>query len=499
MGWLNSSLNIIERAGNRLPDPVTLFVGLILLVMFCSCLSAVFGVSVNHPATGELISAQNLFAKDYLQLLLIDMPKTFAAFPPLGLVMLVMLGIGVADKSGLISTALKSFVSTVPSSLLTATIIFAGIMSSLAADAGYVVLIPLGAVIFMGAGRHPVAGLAAAFAGVSGGFSANLLLAPVDPLLAGFTESAAQIVEQDYTVNPAANYYFMLMMVPLLVIAGTWVNMKLIEPRLGTYKGSVKTNINSTISKLQRKALKRTGWVFIALCIAILFMVLPENALLRDDKGTLAPFLKSLVALMFFIFLILGLVYGITANSIKNDKQVVNMMSEAMSDLGHYIVLAFVAAHLVVLFKLSNLGLIIAVSSAEFLQEIGFVDIPLIVSFIIICCVINLFIGSASAKWALMAPIFVPMLMLLGYSPELTQASFRIGDSATNILTPLMPYFPLVLTFVRKYDKDFGIGTLIATMLPYSIVFCLSAILLLIIWLVSGLPLGPDSSILYIR
>ena len=497
MNWLNSSLNLIERAGNRLPDPVTLFVILILLVMFCSALTAFLGVSVSHPATGEIISAQNLFAKHNLQRLLVDMPKTFAAFPPLGLVMLVMLGIGVADKSGLITTALKSFVAAIPASLLTAAIIFAGIMSSLAADAGYVVLIPLCAVIFIGAGRHPVAGLAAAFAGVSGGFTANLLLTPLDPLLAGFTESAAQIVDPEYTVNPASNYYFMLAMVPLLVIVGTWVNRRLIEPRLGTYKGSYKTNINSKISALERKALARTGWVFVVLCIGILFLTIPENALLRDEQGTLAPFLKSLVVLMFFMFLILGLVYGISAKKINNDKQVVNMMSESMSDLGHYIVLAFVAAHLVALFKMSNLGLILAVNSAEFLKQIGFVDVPLIVCFIFVCCFINLFIGSASAKWALMAPVFVPMLMLLGYSPELAQTGFRIGDSVTNILTPLMPYFPLVLTFIRKYEKDFGIGTLIATMLPYSVAFCFAAILLLIIWLISGLPLGPDSVILY--
>ena len=499
MNWLNSFLNLIERAGNRLPDPVTLFAGLIILVMLTSALSATLGISVTHPATGEIISAQNLFAKEHLQRLLIDMPKTFAAFPPLGLVMLVMLGIGVADKTGLITTALKSFVAAIPSSMLTAAVIFAGIMSSLAADAGYVVLIPLGAVIFIGAGRHPIAGLAAAFAGVSAGFSANLLLTPIDPLLAGFTESAAQIVEPSYTVNPASNYYFMLTMVPLFVIAGTWVNNKLVEPRLGEYKGSVKTRLKTDVSSLEHQALIKTGWVFIILCIGILLMTLPENALLRDNQGTLAPFLKSLVVLMFFMFLILGLVYGISAEKIKNDKQVVNMMSESMSDLGHYIVLAFVAAHLVALFKISNLGLIIAVNSADFLQQIEFIDVPLIVSFIIICCFINLFIGSASAKWALMAPVFVPMLMLLGYSPELTQASFRIGDSVTNILTPLMPYFPLVLTFVRKYDTNFGIGTLIATMLPYSAVFCLSAILLLVIWLVSGLPLGPDSSIFYMR
>lgn len=497
MRLLNVMLGAVERAGNRLPDPVTLFVFFIFLVMLISWVASLFGVSVIHPSNGETIAAVNLFSAENIQRLFVEMPKTFASFPPLGMVLVVMIGIGVADKSGLITAALKTFINSIPPYLLTAALVFAGIMSSLAADAGYVVLIPLGAVLFHSAGRHPIAGLAATFAGVSGGFCANLLLTPIDPLLAGFTEPAAQIVDPSYVVNPAANYYLMIALTPLLVLGAVWVNAKLIEPHLGEYKGDVEEQLEK-ISNVERKALRITGVVLLALLAIIAYMVVPENGVLRDaTDGGYKPFYKSIVSLMMVLFLVLGLVYGFAAKKIKNDKQVVQMMSETMSDLGSYIVLAFVAAHFVVLFKWSNLGIILAVNGAEFLQQIGFVGIPLIISFIIICCFINLFVGSASAKWAIMSPIFVPMLMLLGYSPELAQASFRIGDSITNILTPLMLYFPLVIIFVRKYNKDYGIGTLVSVMMPYSIVFGVLATALLIIWIAFGIPLGPDAPVYF--
>jgi len=500
-GFFNWFLDIVERGGNKLPDPVTVFVIIIALVMLTSLAGYMMGVSVIHPNTGDEIMAENLFSGDNIQRMFREMPQTFAEFPPLGLVLVVMLGIGVADRTGLVTTSLKRFVEGAPGSLITATIVFAGIMSSLAVDAGYVVVIPLGAVIFYGIGRHPLAGLAAAFAGVSAGFSSNLLLTSLDPLLVGFTGPAARIVDPDYFVNVAANWYIMIALVPVFIIAGWYVTEKIIEPRLGKYEGTPEgldeEDDSTKITPQVKKGHRWAGFVVLLSLIGTAFLVIPENAPLRGEDGNLIPFYQSLVALIFFIFLLPGIAYGIVTKQIKSDKDVARMTTESMASMGAYIVLAFVAAHLIAFFNWSNLGLIIAVSGAELLQGIGFGGIPLIVSFIFVSAFINLFIGSASAKWAIMAPVFVPMLMLMGYTPELTQAAYRIGDSFTNILTPLLPYFPLVIIFAQKYQKDIGLGTLISLMVPFSIAFGLLSTIVLVVWILFGFPLGPDSPLIY--
>ena len=494
-------LDAVERAGNRLPDPITLFVAMIALVMVASWLASLAGVSAVHPGTGEAVTPLNLFSGEQVQRILTEMPRTFATFPPLGLVLVVMLGIGVAEKSGLIETALRALVRSVPQRLITASIVLAGMLSSLAVDAGYVVLIPLGAVIFHGVGRHPIAGLAAAFAGVSGGFSANLLLTGLDPLLAGFTTPAAQILDPDYTVLPTANWYLMAALVPVFTLVGTIITERVLEPRLGAYTGEA-AEASEGLTPEQRRGLLWAGLATLLLLVAAALLVIPEGAPLRDPEGATAtarvtPFLNSIVALMFFFFLIPGLVYGIVTRSVRSDRDVAAMTADSMASLGAYIVLAFVAAHLVAFFAWSNLGVITAIGGAQFLQSVGFTGIPLIVSFVLISGVLNLFIGSASAKWAIMAPVFVPMLMLLGYSPELTQGAYRIGDSFTNVLTPLLPYFPLVIVFAQKYDKRIGLGTIISAMLPYSIAFGLSGIAMLVLWMVLGIPLGPGAPMGY--
>lgn len=489
---LDSILDWIERTGNKLPDPATLFVILIGVVMVAAWIAASTGVSVVHPSTGEAIAARNLFEPELIRRLFTQMPQTFAEFPPLGTVLVVMLGIGVADKSGLMTVALKTFVTRMPPWLLSAAVVFVGVMSSLAFDVGYVVLIPLGAFLFRAAGRHPLAGLAATFAGVSAGYSANLLLTAVDPLLAGITQAAAQVIDPGYTVSVAANYYLMVALVPVLVLGGAWLTDALVEPWLGgvAVKGGIEQP-SMDVSDAETRALFAATVALIVCVVLIALAVVPHDAVLRDDDGGLTPFYRSLVALMFLVFAICGLVYGVTVGRIRSDRDVVNMSAEAMSDMGHYIVLAFLAAHFIALFKWSNLGLITAVSGAHGLEALGFTGPALLVAFIFVAGGINLFIGSASAKWALIAPVFVPMMMLLGYPPELTQAAYRIGDSATNILTPLMPYFPLVIVFARRYKPDLGIGTLVAMMLPYSVMFGLSGSVLLLMWMLFGWPLGP--------
>ncbi|MCS3636249.1 aminobenzoyl-glutamate transport protein [Salinibacter ruber] len=498
--WSDRWLNRIERTGNALPDPVTLFFIFIAIVMVASWITHTADVSVVHPGTDETITADNLFSDENIRRLFTDMAETFADFPPLGLVLVVMLGIGVADKTGLISAALKSFVASVPDALLTAALVFAGIMSSLAVDAGYVVVIPLGAVLFYGVGRHPLAGLGAAFAGVSAGFSANLLLTSLDPLLASFTEPAAQLIAEDYSVPVTANWYLMIALTPVFVVLGAYITDTIVEPYLGEYEPpedfDEEDAESSELTDEERRGLRWAGGVTLASILGVVLLAVPEGAPLAEFEALI----ESIVALMVFLFFLPGLTYGIVVGEIEDDSDVADMMADSMADMGAYIVLAFAAAHFIAMFEWSNLGSIIAISGADALQSIGFTGLPLLFSFIFVSALINLFVGSASAKWAIMAPVFVPMLMLAGdpgYSPETVQAAYRIGDSFTNILTPLLPYFPLVIIFAQRYDEDAGIGSIIALMLPYSIGFGVVSTIVFLVWVLLGLPLGPGAELYY--
>jgi len=494
-------LDKVEKVGNKLPQPVSLFLILIALVLVASWLVSALGITVTHPGTGKDIQALNLLSAEGIRRIFVDMVKTFTDFPPLGLVLVVMLGIGVAERSGFIAAALKAFVKSVPRQLVTFSVVTAGMLSSVAADAGYVVLIPLGAAIFYGMKRHPLAGLAAAFAGVSGGFGANIFLTSLDPLIAAFTEPAARIMDENYTVEATSNWYIMAASVPVLAIAGTWVTDKIVEPRLGKFERENEVDEESNeLTQIEKKGLIYAVASMLLTTIILLAMVIPENGILRDEDGGIHTFLRSIVAIMLFMFLIPGLVYGLATKTIRSDKDMAKMSNEAMASMGGYIVLAFAAAQFVAYFNWSNLGQIVAISGAEFLQNIGFTGIPLLIVFIIVSSIINLAIGSASAKWAILAPIFVPMFMLMtpAYSPETIQAAYRIGDSYSNILTPLLPYFPLVIVFAQKYVKDIGIGTLISLMLPFAITFAIVRIPMFIGWILLDLPLGPGAPTYYI-
>lgn len=500
-GMLMRSLNSIERVGNKLPHPVTLFALLALLILLASALFASLGLSVNDPLNpGQTIEVKNLLSGEGIRYIFTSAITNFTGFAPLGTVLVTMLGIGLAERSGLISAMLRGMVTAVPSRLLTAALVFAGVMSSMASDAGYVILTPLGAVLFAGLGRHPLAGLAAAFAGVSGGYSANLLLTSLDPMLGGLTQDAAAIFDPVYaeTINYAMNYYFMAASVFLITFVGTFVTEKLIEPRLGKYEGGIQQESESVQLKQEEK--KGLWGALISFTLTIVFialLVLPVSGPLRAGEENIldAPFFSSLVPVILILFFVPGLVYGIITKSIRSDKDVANQMSDTMATMGAYIVLAFFAAQFVEYFTESNLGLVLAVNGAELLETTGFTGIPLILTFIIVAGFINLFIGSASAKWAIMAPVFVPMMMGVGYTPELTQLVYRIADSTTNIISPLMPYFAIVIAFAQKYDKKVGIGTLISTMLPYTIAFTIAWVLLLIIWMFTGLDIGPGSPV----
>lgn len=492
----NKFLNGVEKVGNKLPHPVTIFLILSLIVIIVSEIAFKAGLTVTYynasAKADTTVTAVSLMNPEGLQYIFNSATKNFTSFAPLGTVLVAMLGVGVAEGTGLISAALKNLVLSTPKKLITAVVVFAGIMSNVASDAGYVVLVPLGAIVFLSFNRHPLAGLAAAFAGVSGGFSANLLIGTIDPLLTGITNEAISVGGFDFEILPTANWYFMIVSTFLLTILGTWVTEKIVEPRLGEYKG--KQLIESMkVTAEEKKGLIAAGISLLVFGAVMAFLTIPSNAWLRAE-GVLAPFISNgLVPTIMLFFLIPGLAFGISSGSVKNDKDVVKHMSQAMATMGGYLVLAFAAAQFVNYFSETKLGIILAVSGANFLKSIGLSGLPLVMGFIIVAAFINLFIGSASAKWAIMAPIFVPMLLLSGINPEFTQLAYRIGDSTTNIITPLMSYFAVIVTFAQKYDEDTGIGTLISSMLPYSLVFLAGWAVLLIGWYFSGLPIGPDA------
>lgn len=501
-------LGAVEKIGNILPHPTTLFVILCAIIMVVSHITYKLGTSVTYEgidvATGELkeltVGVVSLLTPEGIRYMFTNAIKNFTSFAPLGTVLVALLGVGVAEGSGLISTLLKKLVLSTPKRFITVIIVFAGVVSNIASDAGYVVLIPLGAVIFKSCGRHPLAGIAAAFAGVSGGFSANLFPGPTDALLAGITTEAARLSDATYEVGITGNWYFIIISTFLITILGTIVTEKIIEPRLGEYKaGENDENEVMEVTAEQKRGLLFAGIAFLITIAAILLLVVPYNGVLRNPETHAilkSPFMDSIVIIISILFLIPGIAYGIGEKTIKNDKQVINLMGKSMSSMGSYIVLVFFASQFVAYFGYTKLGTIIAVKGANFLEATGIKGIPLLVAFILVAAFINLFMGSASAKWAIMAPIFVPMLMGIGYSPELTQIAYRIGDSTTNIISPLMSYFALIVAFAEKYDKDSGIGTLISTMVPYSIVFLIGWSILLIVWFIFKLPLGVGVGIL---
>lgn len=494
---MNRFLDIVEKGGNVLPHPATLFGLMALSVILLSGLATMFDISAIHPGTGEIIKPVSLMNGDGLRRIISSMVKNFTNFAPLGTVLVALLGIGIAEGSGLIGAVLRLMVLSAPAHLLTFTIVFAGVLSNTASEIGYVLLVPLGATIFLAVGRHPLAGLAAAFAGVSGGYSANLLLGTIDPLLSGISQEAAKIIDPSYLVNPACNYYFMAASTFIIALVGTIVTEKIVEPRLGKYEGDEKALAIEKLSTDEKRGLKYAGIAALLFTGFLIWAVVPETGVLRDPvTGSIlhSPFLKGIVTLIFFSSFIVGIAYGIGAKTIKSDSEVANSMGKAMSTLGLYIVLVFFAAQFVSYFSWTNIGLIIAVKGAGLLKAINFEGIPLILSFTIVAAVINLFMGSASAKWAIMAPVFIPMFMLLGYSPEFTQVAYRIGDSTTNIIAPMMTYFALIIAFVQRYTKDAGIGTVVATMLPYTITFWIVWSILLVIWILFDLPLGPGAT-----
>ena len=513
-------LTTIERLGNKLPDPIMIFVWLILFLMILSQIGAWLGWSASLPYSGQeapqwgeledgvlTFRATSLFNEENMARLLTEMPKTLSGFAPLGLVLVIVLGASVAEKAGLFSALIRGSLRNAPRVIMTPLVAIIGMVSHHASDAAYVVFIPLAAILYAAVGRHPLVGLAAAFAAVSGGYAGNITPGQIDVLLFGFTQEAARIVEPGWTMNPVGNWWFILAIVFLFTPIIWFVTDRIIEPRLGAWGKEPDEELQAELAKAdltpeERKGMRLAGLATLAVIgLFASLTLLPGYTPLIDEtkEGTaqMQPFYSALIAGFFVLFVSTGLAFGIGAGSIKSSNDALRMMQDGIRSMAPYIVFVFFAAHFVAMFNWSRLGPIIAIDGAIVLKDFGLSAPFLLVSVLLLSSVLDLFIGSASAKWSALAPVVVPMFMLLGISPEMTTAAYRMGDSYTNIMTPLMSYFPLILTFARRWDKDVGVGTLLSLMLPYALCFMVAGITMTILWVALDLPLGPGAQVHY--
>jgi aminobenzoyl-glutamate transport protein len=467
LGFTQRALEAVERIGNKLPDPAVLFIALLFIVWLLSWLLSYIEYNVIDPRSGEpLVIINQLSGKSMARAMMAVTAKW----------------------------------------LLTPMVIFVGIISHTAADAGYVLVIPLGGVIFYAAGRHPLAGIAAAFAGVSGGFSANFVPSAIDPLLQGISQAGAQILDPDITLNPLNNYFFTASSSLLIIVVGWFLTDKVVEPRLKHHGHELDENLEDLptmepLTDQERRGLRAALWSMLAGIVVLAITAWPESSAWRGQNGSLtelgAPLMASIVSLIFLLFLLPGVVYGKVAGTVKSSKDIIEGMTKAMHQMAYYLVIMFFIAQFVYAFGQSNLGVLLALKGAEGLKALGLPGALTITGIVLLTGVVNLFVGSASGKWGLLAPIFVPMLMSLGISPDLAQAAYRVGDSTTNIITPLMPYFPLVVVYCQRYIASSGIGTVAAMMLPYSLTFLVLWTIFLIIYWAAGFPLGLQSSYTY--
>ena len=505
-GLLDRILDTIERVGNRLPDPITLFLGLAIVVVLISWLCSALGAKALNPATNEMVEVKNLFSVYGLQYLWSNVITNFSGFAPLGMVLVAVIGSSVSEKSGFLVALMERFLGGAKGWIVSMVIIFLGINLNIAGDAGFIILPPLSAILYMSIGRSPMLGLYVAFASVAAGFCANILLGLSDALAYGFTEAAAQMIDPNYSASIAINWYFLIVSCIILTIAGTILTEKVMVHRFPVTKEELAQydfdEDAANLSPVQKKGLKVAGIAFLVYLAVVLLLSLPifgETAILAGSDGTItasdAPFTKGIVFTVTLALMIPGIAYGVAIGKYKNDKDVWADISQGFSEMGNYIFMCFFISIFTNFFSVSNLGTVLAITGANGLQSIGFEGIPLMIGLIIVACFVNLFIGSASAKWAILAPVFVPMMMLMGYDPAITQAVYRIGDSITNPLSPLFTYMPVILGYARKYDHKTGLGSVIANMIPFSVTFAIVWIIQVIVWVSLNLPLGPGGGI----
>lgn len=497
-GLLNRFLNVIEWSGNKLPDPIIIFAGLCALTLAASAVAGLAGWSAVHPGTGETLEATNLLSTEGMRIVIGDAAATFGAFAPLGQVLIIMLGIGVAERSGWFETGLTQAMTTAPKILIIPAIAVIGLLGNIAGDAAPIVLPPLAALIFLKLGWHPIAGIALAYAAATGGFAANLMIGMSDALVQGFTQEAAVLIDPDITTTVPMNWWFIAVSVGVLLPVLWIVTTKVTIPRLGAYQAAEDLEAEEVeIDDVKRQANHAAVAALMVFAVLVLVACIPQGSFLRNaETGSLttdAPLMNGIGLILALAFFIPGLVYGIRAKTITGSSDVARMMVESMATMASFVVVVFFASQLLSYVSASNMGAILAIRGAELLE--GQDGVVLIIGILAISAFVNLFVGSASAKWAILAPIFVPMMMLLGYHPAFTQMVYRIGDAITNPITPMFPYFALVLTYAQRYDKKLGIGTFISTLVPYSLAMGLAWAAMMIVWFLLGWPMGPDGPI----
>ncbi|WP_445326937.1 AbgT family transporter [Solibacillus sp. FSL R7-0682] len=491
-GAFNKFLNVVEKIGNKLPHPFLLFLYLTLIVVFISFILGTMQATVLHPSTGEEVVVKNLLSQEGIRYILSNTLTNFTGFAPLGLVLTMMLGIGLSEKVGLFSALMTKAITKTPKRIVTFMVVFIGILGNVASDAAFVVIPPLAALVFLSLGRHPLAGLAAGLAGAGIGFTANILIAGTDALLSGISTEIAKSIDPNIVVTPLDNWFFMSASTFLLAFLGAVITDKFVEPRLGAYKGEKKAS-NTELTSLENRALRNTG-IAAVLYIGVIvgLMVMPNSPLLNDDGTILrSPFLSGIVPILFAFFLITGITYGVSVKKIQKPADVPNIMAEAIKDLSSYIVLIFMIGQFIGYFNWTNIATWMAVHLADFLIMINLTNVFAVVLFVLLVAILSLFIISGSALWSLVAPIFVPTFMVLGYHPAFIQLAYRVGESSTNMVTPLNTYFAIILGFMQVYNKKAGIGTLMSLMIPYTIVFLIAWIILMLVFVFFNIPIGP--------
>ncbi len=497
-------LNSIERAGNKLPEPTILFILLTVIVIVTSAILSLFNISVVHPGTGDTIEIVNLMSKYGIRMFWSKAVTNFSGFAPLGMVLVTVIGSAAAEKSGFLIALMKQIMSGAKPALVTFLVIVVGINANLAGDAGFIILPALAAVVYLGIGRHPLLGLYTAFAGVAAGFCANFFLGMSDALAYGFTESAAQMIDPEYVQSPAINWYFLIVSTLIIALAGTLLVEKVLNRRfpVSAHNLAEWRNVkeDSDLTPQQKSALVKAGIGVVILIAVILLMCVGNDPILGDPEtkslmASSSPFMSGIIITVTLFLFVPGAIYGFASGKYKTVSELFADISKGFAEMGGYVFMCFFIAQFTTYFNLSNLGTVLAIKGAEVLSSMNFTGIPLLIGLIIVSCIINIFIGSASAKWAILAPVFVPMMMMLGYDPAVTQLAYRIGDSLTNPLSPLFVYMPILVGYAHKYDKSVGIGTIIANMIPFSLTFAVFWILQLIIWILLNLPLGPGGGI----
>ncbi len=499
--FMEKLLDGVERVGNKVPHPVVIFVLLIGLIILLSHIFYLMGSTVTYeginPDTHQpeqiTAKAQSLLTGEGIRFMYANVVQNFMNFTAVGVIIVAMLGVGVAEEAGLISALIRKLVVVAPAKALTYIIVFIGILSSVAADAGYLVLIPLAAAAFLSVGRNPLAGLAASFAAVASVFSVNILIKPLDGILVGITNDAIHLINPNRSIGLLANFWFSVVSVFLLTFVVGFVTNRIVEPRLGPYKGEEVAHEAHTSSE-ESRGLKYARWALLALLVFFALLTLPPGAPLRNaETGSIvenSPFMNGLIVFIALLFLVMGWAYGYGAGTMKNAAAVIKAMEKAIAGLAGLLLLLFVISQFTAFFTYTNLATLAAVNVGDVLEHWGLPALPLLLGFVVVVIVLDFIMTGAIPKWAIFAPIFVPLLMRLNVQPEATLAAYRMADSPVNSITPLNAYFGLIVGFAMRYQKDAGIGTVVALMLPYVFLVTIAWTILLIVWQLLGLPWG---------